>query len=66
MSEMSTPRRTKPRNEVKIVYVGFRMEAWLRHALDEIARKEERTLTQIIRHAVKEYIDRHNKKSQAA
>lgn len=56
MNKMGRPR--KPATEARTVQLGIRCEIWLKHKLDELAKKEERTVTQIARQALKEYVER--------
>lgn len=51
-------RKTKSVTDVKSIYVGFRVEPWLRHKLEEAARQEDMTLTQFVRRAVREYLQK--------
>lgn len=62
MQTMKTSR--KPLSEKRLEMVGIRVEIWLKHSLEEIARNEERTLTQVSRQALKEYVER--RKAEAA
>jgi hypothetical protein len=64
LQSMQTPRKRKPSTDQRLEMVGLRIEIWLKHALEELARKEERTLTQVCRHAMKEYVER--RKAEAA
>lgn len=58
---MMNNRMGRPRKSVtegRTVQIGIRCEIWLKHKLDELAKKEERTVTQLARQALKEYIER--------
>lgn len=56
MNKKGRPR--KPPTEARTVQIGIRCEIWLKHKLDELAKKEERTVTQLVRQAMKEYMER--------
>jgi predicted transcriptional regulator len=54
--------RTKlPASQRRTVALNVRCEPWLKHELDELARKQERTLAQVARAALKDYIERQTK-----
>jgi predicted transcriptional regulator len=57
-------KRRKSLSEARTVQVGIRVEVWLKHELEEIARREERTITQVARQAFKEYVE--HKKTEVA
>lgn len=60
---MSRPRKSI--TESKAVQTGFRLEIALKRELDDIARREDITVTQIIRRAVREFIERDKSKVAA-
>lgn len=45
--------------------MAFRCEVVLKHEMEEIAKRQERTLTQVIRHACKEYVERQQQRNAA-
>lgn len=63
MATVGRPKKTL--NEGRTIQTGFRLEAWLKHELDEIAKRQERTVTQVIRMACKEYVQREREKQAA-
>lgn len=63
---MKRRKQRKSLTEARAVQTGFRLEIWLKQALEEIAREQERTVTQVIRQACKEYIERERTRKAAA
>ena len=51
-------RRTKPTTQQKTIYIGLRVDPVLRRRLEDLTRESDLTFTQIIRRALKEYIDK--------
>jgi predicted transcriptional regulator len=51
-------RRTKPVIQQKTIYIGLRVDPALRQQLEDLARETDLTLTQIVRRAVKEYLEK--------
>jgi predicted transcriptional regulator len=64
--ETTKTRKRKPLVDKRLEQVGIRVETWLKHALDELARKDERSMTQVARQALKEYVERRKNKGVAA
>ncbi len=61
-------RRGRPRATLadgRLYQFGFRLEIWLKQALDDIAKRQERTMTQVVRQACKEYVERERAKQAA-
>ena len=51
-------RPKKAATEGKNTQIGIRCEIWLKHRLIELAKREERTITQIARQAIKDYVQK--------
>jgi predicted transcriptional regulator len=60
---MSAPKL--PSSQRRSIQWGLRIEAWLKRELDEIARRQERTVAQLARMALREYVEREKKKAAA-
>jgi predicted transcriptional regulator len=58
MTPSTKQRSTKPREEVKSIYVGLRVEPELRRKLEDLARATDLTITQIVRRAVRTYLEK--------
>lgn len=58
-------RQRKSITEARAAQTAFRLEIWLKQALEDIARAQERTVTQVIRQACKEYVERWRKTKAA-
>lgn len=59
-------RKKKSATEARSVQLGIRCEIWLKQKFEKFAEKDERTLTQVMREALKQYAERRESHPEAA
>jgi len=57
---MATPRRKQTQEKAGFEVIAVRVEATLRRQLEDMAKSDERTISQLARIALREFIERKN------